>query len=62
MCGTAMLWITLQVLPPSREFPEGRFLNNTVLKKDEWVQDMYNHILGKRKSIEKSRTLKKAGE
>lgn len=37
-------------------------MNNTVLKKDEWVQDMYNHILGKRKSIEKSRTLKKAGE
>lgn len=50
-----------QVIAPSREFPEGRFYNNTVAKKDAWVRDMYNHILGRRKGIEKSKTLKKAG-
>jgi hypothetical protein len=51
-----------QVLPPSREFPEGRFYNNTVLKKDQWVQQTYFAIIGKRRNIEKSKTLKKLGE
>ena len=49
----------LQVLPPSREYPDGRFYNNTVLKKDTWIQDTYNDIIGRRKNIERSKTWKK---
>jgi hypothetical protein len=33
--------IHIQTLPPTREYPRGRFFNHTVAAKDKWVQDNY---------------------
>lgn len=42
-----------QQLPASRLFPEGRWSNHTILKKDTWVQDTYTEFKKFRESIEK---------
>eukprot|EP01038_Epipyxis_sp_PR26KG_P010542 gene10542-14164_t len=48
-----------QKLPPSREFPNGRFFNHTVLKKDQYIQDQCKQFIFERIQLEKNTTLKK---
>jgi hypothetical protein len=31
-------------LPPSRDHPNGRWYNNTILHKDQWVHDFYDQV------------------
>ncbi len=52
----------LQPLPPSRDYPEGRFYNNTLYKKDQWLEETYYSILKHRTWAEKSVTLKKSSK
>mmetsp|Transcript_32240 Transcript_32240/g.30729 ORF Transcript_32240/g.30729 Transcript_32240/m.30729 type:complete len:262 (-) Transcript_32240:20-805(-) len=46
-----------QSLPPSREYPNGRFFNHTVAAKDKWVADNYGAHLAYRIGLEKNKTL-----
>jgi len=50
-----------RIQPPSRHYPEGRFHNHTVLKKDEWVYKTTHEIIQTRKHYEQSRKLEKKG-
>lgn len=50
-----------QTLPPSREFPDGRWFNHTVLTKDRWVQTYYKERLSERLVLERNRSLRAKG-
>lgn len=50
-----------QALPPTREFPLGRFLNHSTYLKDQWVEEMYKEVVRTREGYEASKVLKKAG-
>ena len=45
-------------LPPSREFPEGRWFNNTVRNKDQWIEDSVTSHIAIRIKYETSKTMK----
>lgn len=47
-----------QVLPPSREFPNGRWHNNTVASKDAWIQQNVVSHMELRIGYEKNKTMK----
>ena len=46
------------VLPPSREFPEGRWHNNSVTNKDAWIQRSVTNLIATRMGYEKNLTMK----
>lgn len=50
-----------QTLPPSREFPDGRWFNHTTITKDRWVQTYYKERLGERLLLERNRSLRAKG-
>lgn len=50
----------VQTLPPSREFPQGRWSNFTVQMKDGWVSAMYETHIYERVQLEINKTLKRA--
>lgn len=49
-----------QSLPPSREFPDGRWSNITlkVSQKDKWIEEMFKLHIFERENIEKSKDLR----
>lgn len=49
-----------QSLPPSREFPLGRWFNHTTLTKDTWVHDTSGSFIRERMELERNKTLRKA--
>lgn len=51
-----------QPLPPSRDFQDGRWFNNTMTVKDRWVQEYYETIVAYRLQIEGDKDLQKQGE
>lgn len=53
---------TTQPLPPSRNFPDGRWFNNTMGIKDAWVEQHYNAVVNQRVEIEGDKDLQKQGE
>ncbi|CAN0246492.1 unnamed protein product, partial [Discosporangium mesarthrocarpum] len=48
-------------LPPSREFENGRWFNNTAYEKDKWVEQYYNLVVENRLIVEGNKTLQKLG-
>lgn len=50
-----------QPLSPSRDFKDGRWLNNTLTVKDEWVEKYYDTVVNYRLGIEGDKTLQKQG-
>jgi hypothetical protein len=48
-----------KTLPPSREFPNGRWFNHTVHNKDVWVQENFFRFVKEREAIEQNKTLRK---
>ena len=50
----------VQTLPPSREFPNGRWSNYTIETKDSWVMNSFTSFIRYRINMESNRTLKKA--
>lgn len=52
----------LQPLPPSREYPYGRWTNNSVTTKDAWVQAVTLQHIAYRISLERNATLRKKRE
>lgn len=50
-----------QPLPPSREFEDGRWINNTVAVKDKWVKDFFEIVVKRRLEVEGNKTLQKRG-
>ena len=46
------------VLPPSREFPDGRWHNNSVQNKDAWIQKSVTNLITTRIGYEKSIAMK----
>lgn len=51
-----------QVLPPSREFPKGRWFNHSIQKKDAWVGYESDQHIKYRIRMERNSTLKAKGE
>ena len=51
----------MQPLSPSRDFKDGRWLNNTLTVKDEWVEQYYETVVNYRLEIEGDKTLQKQG-
>mmetsp|Transcript_16283 Transcript_16283/g.27509 ORF Transcript_16283/g.27509 Transcript_16283/m.27509 type:complete len:269 (-) Transcript_16283:27-833(-) len=51
-----------QTLPPSREFPLGRWFNHTITKKDDYIREKAETHIAERTALEKNRTLKRARE
>lgn len=52
---------TTQPLSPSREFKDGRWLNNTLTIKDAWVEKYYETVVNYRLGIEGDKDLQKQG-
>lgn len=52
---------TAQPLPSSREFPDGRWVNNTMGLKDAWIEQYYNTIVNSRLEVEGDKDLQKQG-
>jgi hypothetical protein len=50
-----------KTLPPSREFPEGRWFNHTVYNKDKWILENYVAFTQERIALERNRTLRRQG-
>lgn len=50
-----------QTLPPSREFPDGRWFNHTTITKDRWVQTFYKERLTERLLLERNHSLRAKG-
>lgn len=50
-----------QPLSPSRDFKDGRWLNNTLTVKDEWVERYYETVVNYRLGIEGDKNLQKQG-
>jgi len=50
-----------QTLPPSREYPEGRWINYTVLTKDQWVEKSCRDWTGYRRTAETNPDYRVAG-
>ncbi|CAM9918543.1 unnamed protein product, partial [Choristocarpus tenellus] len=48
-------------LPPSREFQNGRWFNNTASQKDKWIEEYYNIVVESRLAVEGDKTLQKQG-
>lgn len=61
-CSKAILYPACipkyQTLPPSREFPLGRWFNNTVRAKDDWVSASVESHIRTRMGYEKNKTMK----
>jgi hypothetical protein len=51
----------LQIIPATREFPEGRWFNNTPTQKDMWVEESFIAYLAYRIKWETSSALRRAG-
>eukprot|EP00981_Chlorochromonas_danica_P001379 scaffold295_cov167-Ochromonas_danica.AAC.5 len=51
-----------KTLPPMRQFPEGRWINNTVLTKDTWVGTNCEAHIKERIALESNRSLQRKGE
>lgn len=51
-----------QVLPPTREFPEGRWFNYTVYNKDQWVRHSAEAHIDERRRLERNGTLHRRNE
>lgn len=51
-----------QTMPPSREFPDGRWFNHTVLTKDIWVADKCETHIAERRALENNGTLRRKNE
>ena len=51
----------LQTLPPTREYPMGRWFNHTVLKKDNWVRENADNWIAYRIQLELNKTLQSLG-
>jgi len=49
-----------QTLPPSREFPDGRWFNNTVRNKDDWIGSIVPPHIARRIGYEMSAAMKEA--
>jgi hypothetical protein len=49
---------TYQTLPPTMEFPSGRWYNHTILKKDNWVNERCTQHIAHRIALESNKTLK----
>ena len=47
---------------PTREHPEGRWFNNTVQKKDQWVQERYTQHVNLQIGYERNKTLARTGK
>jgi hypothetical protein len=47
-----------QTLPPTREFPQGRWFNNTVRNKDDWIQESVQTHIAQRVGFERNKTMK----
>lgn len=45
------------VLPPSREFPNGRWHNNSAFNKDAWIQQNVVSLISQRVGYEKNKTM-----
>ena len=52
---------TIQSIPPSRDFPNRRWINHTALTKDTWVWQMTEQKILERRRIEKDESLINAG-
>ncbi len=50
-----------KTLPPSREFPEGRWFNHTVYNKDKWIYESYLTFTRYRIKLETNVTLRRQG-
>lgn len=50
-----------QSIPPSIEFPNGRWMNHTVLAKDNWISENVNSFIRFREGLEKNKTLRNSG-
>lgn len=50
-----------QNMPPTRDFPAGRWFNHTTLNKDEWVKTQALQHIAERIGYERNRTLKNTG-
>lgn len=50
-----------QTVPPNRDFPEGRWFNHTVFRKDAWVRDQTIAKISQRIGFEKNRTMRNTG-
>lgn len=50
-----------QNLPPTRDFPDGRWYNHTVMTKDNWVRKQAESQIALRIGFERNRTLKNTG-
>ncbi|CAM9264295.1 unnamed protein product [Pylaiella littoralis] len=48
-------------LPASRDFPDGRWFNNTMGIKDAWIEQHYNEIVNYRLEVEDNKDLQKQG-
>lgn len=48
-------------LSPSRDFPDGRWFNNTMTAKDSWVQQYFETVVAYRLQIEGEKDLQKQG-
>eukprot|EP01041_Mallomonas_annulata_P010392 gene10392-21671_t len=51
----------IQTLPPSRQYPDGRWFNHTVKTKDTWVQQQCDDQIELRRDLERNKTLKNLG-
>jgi hypothetical protein len=50
-----------QSIPPSIDFPDGRWMNHTVLAKDTWVSENVNSFIRYREGLEKNKTMRNSG-
>mmetsp|Transcript_9744 Transcript_9744/g.10480 ORF Transcript_9744/g.10480 Transcript_9744/m.10480 type:complete len:270 (+) Transcript_9744:136-945(+) len=61
-CGKRIVYPTClpkpQQLPPSREFPNGRWINFSVIEKDNWVAKEVEAHIQERISLEKNESLR----
>mmetsp|Transcript_7136 Transcript_7136/g.10626 ORF Transcript_7136/g.10626 Transcript_7136/m.10626 type:complete len:262 (-) Transcript_7136:138-923(-) len=64
-CGSVVLYPTclpkFQTLPPSREYPFGRWFNHTVLTKDKWVEYEAKEHVKYRMRLERNNSLRERG-
>jgi hypothetical protein len=52
----------VQTLPPTRAYPDGRWINHTTTKKDAWVQLSFNQHVQQQIGYEKNKTMYRSGK
>lgn len=52
----------MQLLPSLREFPEGRWSNNSIKAKDAWIAKNFEEFTFYRIGLEKNKTLRRTGK